>query len=355
MRIALDIDMNTLHNTSVVAELKKGQADLLLISGMLLSLLALVLPSVAGAVDRGIMSVEFLYAIETTGGRGERLREPMDMHYDRKTGELYVADAGHRGIFIYDKNGMFIQKISIDGKEGSPVMVSVDNKGRIYVGHNSSAKISVLDYKGASLNVVDLPGITDVPGNQVRPLYFASSPGGDVYVLKSAGGVVKVDPYGDKHEEIFISGEGAPNMMYGMHIDKKGRFLFTDMRPYSGVIFDTGKSTFHRFGSPGVVYGQIARPAGITSDDSSHIFITSTVRNKVLCYDGEGNFIEEFGGIGERYGEFYMPGRIVSDGQDRLYVLENTLKRIQVFRVAFLNEKKKEVVVEGQAFHVEKG
>jgi hypothetical protein len=40
-----------------------------------------------------------------------------------------------------------------------------------------------------------------------------------------------------------------------------------------------------------------------------------------------------------------MPTRIASDGKDRLYVLEQALKRVQVFRVEFLKERR-EVVQE---------
>jgi hypothetical protein len=39
-----------------------------------------------------------------------------------------------------------------------------------------------------------------------------------------------------------------------------------------------------------------------------------------------------------------MPSQIVSDGKDRLFVLENTLKRVQVFKIKFLREEKKHVL-----------
>lgn len=303
-------------------------------------------PALAAGKDRGIMSVEFLYAIEYAGGRSDMLREPLDIFFDRQKKELYVTDAANRAVLVYDNNGMFQQKIGIDGKEGSPRLVAVDGKGRIYTGHVTSPKISLLDFRGEPLEVINLPGIVDVPGNTVRPMYLASGNSGEVYALKSAGGIVKVDPNGESHEEMNIAGEGAPNMIYGMTVDREGRYLFTDMRPYSVVIYDPQKKEFKRFGSPGVLYGQLDRPIGIAADDSGHIFVVSTVTNKVSCFDRDGNFIEEFGGFGETYGRFYMPSKIVSDGKDRLFVLENTLKRVQVFKVKF---KKEMEVVQGPA------
>lgn len=303
-------------------------------------------PALAAGKDRGIMGVEFLYAIEYAGGRADKLREPLDIFFDREKKELYVTDAANRAVFIYDNNGMFQQKIRIDGKEGSPRLVAVDGKGRIYTGHITSPKISLLDFRGELLDVINLPGIVDAPGNTVRPMYLASGRNGEVYALKSAGGIVKVDPNGESHEEVNIAGEGAPNMIYGMTVDREGRYLFTDMRPYSVVIFDPRKKEFKRFGSPGVLYGQLDRPIGIAADDAGHIFVVSTVTNKVSCFDRDGNFIEEFGGFGETYGKFYMPSKIVSDGKDRLFVLENTLKRVQVFRIKFLKESE---VVQGSA------
>jgi streptogramin lyase len=293
----------------------------------------------AEGLDRGKMRVDFLYSIETTGGRGEQLRAPQDIFFDRKAQELYVTDPGNRGILVYNASGAFLDKITMEGKEGSPTMVAADGEGRLYVGHNNSAKVSVLTFRGEPLEVLDVPGIVDLPGNQNRPQYFAQGPDGKVITLKTQGGLVKLDPFGEGHEEIRLGGENAPNMIYGMTIDARGRFLFSDMRPYSVVIFDPVKETFQRFGSAGILYGQLARPQGLAADEAGHIFVTSLVRNKVLCYDAEGNFIEEFGSLGRNYGQFYMPSKIVSDGKDRIYVLEPPLKRIQVFRIAFPPEE----------------
>jgi sugar lactone lactonase YvrE len=300
----------------------------------------LIMDSFAAGTDRGIMKVDFLYSIESTGGRGETLKSPIDIFYDRKKDELYIVDPGNGGIFIYNGSGVFIQKISFnrDGEEGSPKMIAVDGEGRLYVGHLSSPRISIFSYKGEPLDVLVLPGVIDVRGSDVVPLHLASGPDGGVYALKSSGGVVKVDPFGEKHEEISISGEGAPNVIYGITVDSDGSFLFADMRPYSVVRYDPKGKTFSRFGSPGVIYGQLARPIGVATDDSGHIFVTSLVRNNVLCYSREGEFIEEFGVMGKGYGQFVMPTKIASDGKDRLFVLEEPLKRVQVFRVKFLKE-----------------
>ena len=291
----------------------------------------------AEGLDRGAMKVEFLYSVEYAGGRAEKLREPLDIFFDKAKKELYIADAAHRAIFVYDNNGMFLQKIDVNGKDGSPRLVAVDGKGRIHVGHLTSSRISLLDYRGEHIDVLELPGVADSTANRVQPASMAAGKEGEIYVLKNVGGMVRLDPDDKRHEEHGLSGDGPfPNVIFGMTIDNTGRFLFTDMRPYSVVAFDQQKKEFKRFGSPGVLYGQLDRPVGVAADDAGHIFVVSSVTNKVSCYDREGNFIEEFGGLGEAYGSFYMPGKIVSDGKDRIFVLENTLKRVQVFRVEFL-------------------
>ena len=297
-------------------------------------------PSHAKGVDRGVMSVEFLYSIEYTSGRSEKLGEPIDIFFDRRKNELYIADARTSKIYVYDNSGMFLQEIKLTGVKSPPGMLAVDGKGNIYVGYLGSPKISILDYKGEPLEHLDLPGIVDTPGNPERPVRLSSGPDGRVYSLKRTGGIVKIDIDGEAHEEISISGDGQPNVIIGMGIDSAGRFLFTDMRPYSVVVFDPEKKVFKRFGTPGVLYGQITRPTGITADDAGHFFVLSGTISKVSCYDKEGEFIEEFGGLGDRYGQFYMPTKIVSDGKDRLFVLESTLKRVQVFKIRFLREEK---------------
>lgn len=308
----------------------------LLIAVLISLVLGLVIPA-AGSEgrDRGKMRVEFLYAIESAGGRGDTLGSPQDIFYDRQAEELYVADGSGRGILIYNRNGAFLQELPIDTKIGSATMVAADSEGRFYLGYNRSARVGVLDFRGQEIGSYELPGVIDVPGASIRPMYFAFGSEGAVYVLKNKGGLVKIDAMGEDHQAFDLSGEDAPNMVYGMTIDPRGRFIFTDMRPNSMVIYDPEQDRFKRFGSAGILYGQISRPQGVTTDDNGHIFVTSLVRNKVLCYDSEGNFIEEFGGIGRNYGRFYMPTKIVSDGKDRIYVLESALKRIQVFRISF--------------------
>jgi tripartite motif-containing protein 71 len=315
-----------------------------ILSSVLLLLLLVIqsVPAFAAGKDRGVMRVNFLYSIEYTGGRSEKLRSPMDIFYDRRSGELYIADAGHGAIFVYDANGVFVARIPVASQEGSPMMIAVDAAGRIYVGHNRSPRISVLDYNGAQLEVLDLPGVAEEGGvNGSRPLHLAAGgPEGRVYALKSRGGLVRIDPEGDVHEEIRIAGtntEEAPGQIFGFSMDQAGRFLFSAMRPYSVVRYDTDRQTFHRIGTPGVIYGLLARPAGIATDEEGRIFVASTVRHKVLCYDREGEFVEEFGGIGRGYGRFYMPDKIASDSRSRLFVLERILKRVQVFEVEFLS------------------
>ncbi len=57
-------------------------------AGSLLAFASLGLGASAAAAD--VLRVEFLYSIEHARGRAERLREPLDLSLDRKTGELYV-------------------------------------------------------------------------------------------------------------------------------------------------------------------------------------------------------------------------------------------------------------------------
>ena len=307
---------------------------------VLLLLLSASIPALAQGRDRGKMRVEFLYSIESIGGRGDNLRSPQDIFYDRNSEELYVADGSGRGILIYDRNGAFLQELSFDTTIGSATMVATDKEGHIYIGYNRSYKVSVLDFRGQPIGSYELPGIVDLPGAEIRPMYFAAGIDGDVYMLKNRGGIVKIDPFGEDHQELDMIGDDGPNMIYGMTVDSQGRFIFSDMRPNSVVIYDPEQERFQRFGSAGILYGQLSRPQGVATDDAGHIFVTSLVRNKVLCYDSEGDFIEEFGGIGRNYGRFYMPTKLASDGKDRLYVLETGLKRIQVFRIGFPADSK---------------
>lgn len=295
--------------------------------------------SAAAGVNRGILKVEFLYSIEYAGGRSDRLHEPVDIFFDRKKGEFYVVDGAVDKIYVYDGNGMFIQEIRLQEKASVPANIAVDGEGRIYVSYGRNAKVSMLDYKGEAMEDLKLPGVLDLPESPVRALSLRTGRDGAVYALKSTGTIVKIDPENVAHRELSLTGEGGPTVISGMAVAGDGNFLFTDMRPYSVALFDTETRKYKRIGTPGVLYGQLARPQGITTDEAGHIFVVSSGTGKVSIFDREGTFIEEFGEFGSAYGEFYMASKIASDGKDRIFVLENTLKRIQVFKVEFLKEK----------------
>ncbi len=287
------------------------------------------------------MNVRFLFSIEGVGGRGNRLRSPRDLFFDRKSGELYIADAGLAAILVFNREGTFLQNIPARGPEGVPMLVATDDEGRIYVGHNRSARISIFDYRGELFDVLELPGTVDLPGSTVRPFLLTRASNGRVVAMKTRGGLVEVDPYGETSREIPLALPDGPAVVQGMTCDLRGNYYFTDMRPASIVRWNQDEGSVLRFGKAGVIYGQLSRPQGVAVDSTGHVFVTSLIRNNVLCYDERGDFVEEFGSIGREYGHFYMPTRIVSDGSARLYVLEEALRRVQVFEVSFPEESVK--------------
>jgi DNA-binding beta-propeller fold protein YncE len=289
------------------------------------------------------MRVSYLFAIEGVGGRGDALRSPVDLFFDRQANELYIADAGLGSVFVFNREGTFLQEIEVRQAEGSPTLVATDAEGRIYVGHNRSAKISVYDFRGELLEALELPGTVDMPGSKVRPFLLTRAPSGRVVAMKTRGGLVEIDPYGEDYREVPLALADGPAVVKGFASDNLGNYFFTDMRPASVVRWNSQDDSTLRFGKPGVIYGQLTRPQGVAIDDAGHVFVTSLIRNNVLCYDKGGNFVEEFGGIGRDYGRFYMPSKIVSDGVDRLYVLERPLRRIQVFEVSFPDPLQRQV------------
>lgn len=310
----------------------------LLLTILIIILVAALTPAAATALAGEKMSVEFLYSIEFAGGRSERLSEPIDIFFDQAKQELFVLDANLQKIFIYDRNGMFLYAMDQKGKEVLPKTMAVDGKGRIFKSYFYSHKIGVMDFKGELLDEFYLPGVEEASKTGRYLSALCSGPNGEIYALISGGGVIKVDPAGKEHEMISIAGEGAPSMIMGMGVGADGRFLFTDMRPYSVVAFDPRNKEFKRIGTPGVLFYQLTRPVGVTADNEGHIFVTSSTASKVNIYDRDGNFIYAFGGSGTTLGRFYRPTKIVSNGTDKIYILENPLKRIQVFKVAFSQE-----------------
>lgn len=75
-----------------------------------------------------------------------------------------------------------------------------------------------------------------------------------------------------------------------------------------------------------------ARPGDIVEDKAGDIFIADAGQYRIQKFDREGKFLASFGRKGQGPGEFTSLSSLSIDSDERLHALDNSQRRIQVFR-----------------------
>jgi len=88
------------------------------------------------------------------------------------------------------------------------------------------------------------------------------------------------------------------------------------------------------FGVPGSAPGKFGVVASVAVDGDGNIFVSDRLRNVVLMFDRDLNFIDEFGYRGDSKGNLVIPDDIAIDPhQHRLYVAQAAKRGVSVFTI----------------------
>lgn len=176
-----------------------------------------------------------------------------------------------------------------------------------------------------------LTGESERPRRLVRPFGVAGSSLSRLLITDSAfGGAVLLDRSEKKYAVLAGPGRERLRSPVGAALDAAGNLYVTDSD--LGKIFVFSKNgRFNRFVGDSRGEGLYKRPTGISIDQASgEIYITETLRHRVLVLDQKGAIVREWGQRGEGPGEFNFPVSVTVH-QDRVFVLDAMNGRVQVF------------------------
>ena len=124
-----------------------------------------------------------------------------------------------------------------------------------------------------------------------------------------------------------VTGLDAP---YGIAFNSHQEMIVSEWRGHRVSIFDTrGRGQIIRtFGSLGDSPDQMEYPAGIATDDTDNIYVSS--KHKLQKFTSSGELIKCIGREGSKEGEFDDP-RGVTLYDHQVYVCDRDNHRIQVF------------------------
>src|ERR1035438_9531665 len=98
------------------------------------------------------------------------------------------------------------------------------------------------------------------------------------------------------------------------------------------VKFDGNGNYLAQWGSYGSGNGQFSDPTGIAVDSSNNVYVVDGANDRVEKFDGNGSYLTQWGAYGSSNGQFYGPMGIAVDSSGNfIYVADYGNSRIQVF------------------------
>ncbi len=284
----------------------------------------------------------FTKLIDFVAGRAEdkpELLRPYATTHDSQ-GRLLVADAGMRGVHIYDFEKHKYQFLK--GAKGnafeSPIDVACDAADNIYVSDSARARIYVFDSKGKFQRYIG--GSTQEP-RMLRPTGMALD--------KTAKQIYVTDTL--RHQVLVLGLDGSLIRAIGKRGSGEGEFNFpTSLALVSGKLYVVDAMNFRiqtitpegrfvrAFGQLGNQSGTLNRPKGIAADTDGHLYVVDALFETVQVFNTDGQLLYYFGSTGSKPGQFQLPTGISIDSRNIIYVADSYNRRVQVFRYRRIDE-----------------
>lgn len=161
------------------------------------------------------------------------------------------------------------------------------------------------------------------------PMAITEAPAGMFHVLDQAHStLLSVQPEQKRWRQIELAAGEPLASLVGITADRNGSLYLTDsvlgkiflLSATNGKLADFAAS--HKF----------SRPTGIVHNPvNNQVYVTDTLRHKVVVFDLAGNELREFGQRGNLPGEFNYPTYLAVDREGNLYVADTLNFRVQSF------------------------
>lgn len=269
---------------------------------------------------------------------GTAFRTPRGVYYDPWFDEIFVADSGNGLIAIFDRQGVPKFSFSPGRSQESPVAVTTDPEGEIYVLNAGATRIVVFDYRGRPAREIPLDPVDREP---IQASGMARGPDGNLYVLDTGGRRILVLSLQGEMIRIIGGGSGPRlRVPYDLAFDAEGNLYVSDRRGTPIQVYDPRGKYLRGWGKRDLGAENFSIPSGIAVDGSGRVLIADSSRQDVKVFDGRGRFLGNFGGFGSELGQMAYPADVAATPDGRILVLERVGRRLQIMeRIPAKSEK----------------
>lgn len=272
--------------------------------------------------DRTLRSLgRWLVGLGEASDQPQVLQRPSGLTGDGQ-GRLFVSDTSRQAVFVFDEKAgelltwEYAQPLT---RFVAPSGLVTGEAGRLYVADADLGYVAQLDPRGAPLAVIGR-------GQLQRPTGLARDPRtGDLYVADTYAHDIKVfDDRGRLLRALGRRGEGPGEFNYPTHMAfAHGSLYVTDTLNSRVQVFDTATGTWsRRFGSRGLLLGDLVRPKGVSVDSEGNVYVVESYHDSLLVFSAAGEFLLPIGGSGPAFGRFYLPAGVWVDERNRVHVAD---------------------------------
>ena len=264
---------------------------------------------------------------DDTDGLGS-LSLPLDVAI-AEDGTIFVADSGNNRIALFDTGGSFISAWS-SSELSTPSALALLTDGSVAVTDAANDVVLVFDESGT---VVETWGdAEDMSASLELPLGIAADAAGRVFVADFGNARVQVyadgawtENWDDGARGHLAAPEGVAFLAYS------GITAVTDRELDKVVLFDGGGQFLREWSVVGLGGDRLDEPAGLAADASGRIYIVDSGHDRVVVFDQQGTLLDQWGQTGAAEGRFSRPSGIALDVSGNIYVTDTGNDRIQKF------------------------
>ena len=270
------------------------------------------------------------------GQKGEapgQLSSPLGISTDPK-GNIYVADTGNNRIQKFDSQGKLLAFIGGFGWEHEqfqrPVDICAENGLDVYVADHENRRIEQYD---KDLNwIASYVSDTSLPEKLQFgfPRSVSVSIHGDLYIVDSENKrILKLNSLRDPEISFgdYAWGQGDLADPVQVFISRADKVHVTDSQLGLVLLFDYYGNFLSSCGEK-----VLSRPTGLCVSADGYLFVADSELDQIVAFDPVGRPVMRMGSQGDKLGAFDHPSDVAVH-QNRLIVADTDNHRVQVFEL----------------------
>jgi DNA-binding beta-propeller fold protein YncE len=263
-----------------------------------------------------------------------------------KDNRIYVMDGVNNLVKVFDEKGTYIftfgGKGSSDGHFNSPLGITTDSQGYVYVADTGNHRVQVFNSFGklhAIFEVKSQKGErpsdpVDLAVDEKRKRLYVVDNDNHRIMVYSLTDFRFLESWGSE-------GEGMQEFRnpFFINVGQDTSVLVVDVLNTRVQVWSPKGQAVGSIGEYGVDIGQLYRPKGVCVDRDNNVFVSDSYVGAIQVFNRYGNFKSVVGDESGNVLHWTTPVGITIDDSQRLYVVEMLANRVKVYKI--INESKR--------------